>query len=97
MIYTSKKRKKVVKKTILLLTLAIGFVATNTAAQNRHREHTEQTAYKQCGHRNYHHHYYRQPSYMVINGKVFFDGHNNSGRPSRQLHSSQARLRQRQL
>lgn len=62
------------KKLIVLLTLAIGFIATNTAAQNRHREHTEQTAYKQCGHRNYHHHYYRQPSYMVINGKVYFDG-----------------------
>lgn len=75
MICTSKKRKNVVKKLIILLTLAIGFVATNTAAQNRHREHTEQTAYEQSGHRNYHHHYYRQPSYMVINGKVFFDGH----------------------
>lgn len=64
------------KKTILLLTLAFACVATNASAQNRHREQMPQTANAQCERcGNLHHHHHRQPSYMVINNKVFFDGH----------------------
>lgn len=62
------------KTVLFLLTIAFGCVFGDVAAQNRHREQPVPTFDTQSNHRNNYRNHHR-PTYVVSNGKVFFNGH----------------------